>query len=133
MADTLDTLDAILAGLHTLAGDAESVEDEQLRARLTGSIVGLRAAILTCRGQVLQLAEQFEQLASRSQQSVTDAVASRGRTRTPRMKWGCYQFDDTEGLFCTTCYDKRNRRIRTMRYNSESLVCPNCRTVFPMR
>ena len=49
------------------------------------------------------------------------------------MKWGCYQFDDTEGLFCAACYDKRNRRIRTMRYNSDNLVCPNCRTLFSVR
>lgn len=132
MADSLDTLDAIMAGLHTLASAAEDVADEQLRTRLTGAIVGLRAAVLTCRGQVLQLHEQYEQLA-RGQHHAAEPATGRSRGATPRMKWGCYQFDDTEGLFCTACYDKRNRRIRTMRYNSENLYCPNCRMLFPVR
>lgn len=133
MADSLDTLDAIMAGLHTLAADAESVADEQLRARMTGAIVGLRAAVLTCRDQVLQMHDQHDQVVAQARQQAVEAPTTRGRGPAPRMKWGCYQFDDTEGLFCTACYDKRNRRIRTMRYNSENLYCPNCRMLFPVR
>jgi hypothetical protein len=130
--ESLDSLDAILAGLHTLAGHAETVEDEQLRQRLTGTIVGLRAAVLTVRGQVLHMQDQLEQLTAQTRDhAAAQPVAP--RNRTPRMKGGCYQFDDTEGLFCTACYDKRNRRVRTMRFNSANLVCPNCRMLFPVR
>jgi hypothetical protein len=130
--ESLDTLDAVLAGLHTLAGHAASVEDEQLRQKLTGTIIGLRSAILTVREQVLRQQEQFEQLTAQTR-DYGGAQSALPRNRTPRMKWGCYQFDDTEGLFCTACYDKRNRRVRTVRHNSEHLVCPNCRTLFPVR
>jgi hypothetical protein len=130
--ESLETLDAVLAGLHTLAGHAASVEDEQLRQKLTGTIVGLRAAILTVRGQVLHLQDQFEQLTAQTRDFGSPQAAT-PRVRTPRMKLGCYQFDDTEGLFCTACYDKRNRRVRTLRHNSANLVCPNCRTLFPVR
>jgi hypothetical protein len=130
-SDPLDTLDAILAGLHTLSGVAETVADEEVRNRLTGAIVGLCSATLTARGEVQHLQEQFEQALAQAQQHGGD-LRQRVAT-TPRMKWGCYQFDDTEGLFCTACYDNRNRRIRTMRFNSGNLVCPNCRTLFPVR
>jgi hypothetical protein len=130
--ESLDTLDAVLAGLHTLAGHAGSVEDEQLRHKLTSTIVGLRSAILTARGQVLHMQEQLEQLTAQARQ-FSGEPASATRHRAPRMKWGCYQFDDSEGLFCTACFDKRNRRVRTMRHNSANLVCPNCRTLFPVR
>src|SRR5829696_7349502 len=105
--ESLDTLDAVLLGLNTLAGHAESVEDEQLRQRMTSAIVGVRSAVLTARGQVLHMYEQFEQLSAQSRPYGADAPPAAPRARTPRMKWGCYQFDDTEGLFCTTCYDKR--------------------------
>jgi hypothetical protein len=131
-SEPLDTLDAVLAGLHTLGGHAETVEDEELRNRLTGAILGLRAAVLTARDQVQQMQNRYEQALSQTRQSGGEFRPSRAPSQ-PRMKWGCYQFDDTEGLFCTTCYDKRNRRIRTMRYNSDNLVCPNCRTLFPVR
>src|SRR5215471_8182820 len=115
-AETLNTLDAILAGLHTLATDAETVGDDPLRQRLSGAIVGLRSAVLTARGQVLQLQDRYQQLVEESRQSASEPASQ--TSRPPRMKWGCYQFDDAEGLFCAACYDKRNRRIRTMRYNS---------------
>jgi hypothetical protein len=130
-SDPLDTLDAILAGLHTLGGVAETVAEEELRNRLTGAVTGLRSAVLTARGEVQHMQEQFEHTLAQAGQSGGE-IRPRGGP-APRMKWGCYQFDDTEGLFCTACYDKRNRRIRTMRYNSGNLVCPNCRTLFPVR
>jgi len=130
-SEPLDTLDAILAGLHTLGGDAETVEGEELRNRLTGAIVGLRAAVLTARDQVLQMQEKYERAQSQTRHYGGDFGPP--RAQQPRVKWGCYQFDDTEGLFCAACYDKRNRRIRTMRYTSDNLVCPNCRTLFSVR
>lgn len=120
--DTLDTLDAIMAGLHTLNAHAESVADEQLRARLTGAIVGLRAAVLTARDQVTQMQAHIGKLQAGTRASIA-----------PRMKWGCYQFDDAEGLFCARCWDARQRRIRTMPYNPGNLVCPNCRALFPIK
>jgi hypothetical protein len=127
-----DTLEAILAGLHTLAGHAETVADAPLRHKLTAAIAGLRSAALSARDEVVQLQEQYERLAARTHGGGGADAAAPAR-RTPRMKWGCYQFDDSEGLFCTACYDHRNRRVRTMRYNSGNLVCPNCRALFPVR
>jgi hypothetical protein len=109
------------------------VEDEQVRHRLTGAITGLRAAVLTARDQVLQMQEQHEQLAAQTPTYAGQPGARPALQAPPRKKWGCYQFDDAEGLFCTACYDKRKRRIRTMRFNSDNLVCPNCRMLFPVR
>jgi hypothetical protein len=104
---------------------------------LAGAVSGLRAAVLTARGQVQHLQEQFDQTLAQTRQYGGEIryynEPKQRNIQTPRMKWGCYQFDDSEGLFCTACYDKRNRRIRTMRYNSTHLVCPNCRMLFPVR
>src|SRR3954463_16259089 len=126
--ESLQSLDAVLSGLHTLAETAESVEDEQLRQRLTGTVVGLRAVILNVRGQILKMQEQYEQLAAQTRQAAVGAAPV--RPAPARVKFGCYQFDDNEGLFCAICYDKKGRRIRATRVNSLSLVCPNCRTSY---
>jgi hypothetical protein len=128
MADeSLPSLDAVLIGLHALAETAESVPDEALRQRITGTIVGLRAVILNVREEVLQLQANYDRLLA---QQPTPGEVARPQ-RPPRMKWGCYQFDDTEGVFCAACYDNRGRKVRATRVNSTSLVCPICRTVFP--
>src|SRR3954447_2091882 len=118
--NALDTLDAIMAGPHTLAGDAESVEDEQLRYRLTGAVVGLRAAVLNARDQVLHFQEQYDHLASQVQANAEPYGRPIRAPQPPRMKWGCYQFDETGGLFCAACYDKQKRRVRIMRHNNEN-------------
>jgi hypothetical protein len=126
---SLHSLDAVLAGLHSLAETAEAVEDEALRQRLTGTIVSLRGVILTVREEFLQMQDSNEQL--RAQAPPVEGEPAPRRARPPRMKWGCYQFDDSEGVFCTVSYDTRGRKVRATRVSSNSHVCPVCRTVFP--
>jgi hypothetical protein len=128
--DPLATLDAVLAGLHTLAEVAEESGDEALRARLTGTITGLRAAVLTVRGQILPQQDQYESLLGEARRQA-ESGAPRGKT--PRTKYGCYQFDGVEGLFCPACYDRQSRRIRTIPHGGGELVCPNCRAAYAYR
>jgi hypothetical protein len=45
----------------------------------------------------------------------------------PRIKWGCYQFDGEDRLFCTACYDTKGLKIQTTRLNSNFRQCPNCK------
>jgi hypothetical protein len=129
--DPLATLDAVMAGLHTLAEIAEETADEGVRQRLTGAVTGLRAAVLTVRDQILRQQEQHQQLLAQARQAGTEPPPR--RERAPRTKYGCYQFDDTEGLFCAACFDRQNRRIRTIPHGGTALVCPNCRAVYPYR
>lgn len=119
--DPLATLDAVMAGLHTLAEIAEEAGDEVVRQRLTATLTGLRSAVLTVRDQIVRQQEQQQTLAQARPERVL------------RTKHGCYQFDDTEGLFCAACYDRQNRRIRTIPRGGAGLVCPNCRTIYPYK
>jgi hypothetical protein len=130
--DPLGTLDAVLAGLHTLVEISEEIAEESLRTRISGAVTGLRAAVLTVREQILQQQEQYEHQAAQLRHTA-EANAPR-RDRTPRTKFGCYQFDDSEGLFCPACYDRQaGRRVRTIPRAGTALVCPNCRAAYPMR
>ena len=128
-SESLERLDAVLTGLHTLAETAESVEDAMVRQRMTGTIVGLRAVILTVREHILEMQTAYEQLLLQNRPANEAGAAAR---REPlRMKWGCYQFDETEAVYCKVCYDTKRRKVRAMRYNSTSVVCPICRKQFP--
>ena len=130
--DPLGTLDAVLAGLHTLVDISEDIPEESLRTRISGAVTGLRAAVLTVREQILRQQEQHEEQVAQLRRGA-EAAAPR-RDRAPRTKFGCYQFDDSEGLFCAACYDKQSgRRVRTIPRAGTALVCPNCRAAYPMR
>lgn len=43
------------------------------------------------------------------------------------VKWGCYQFKDDDGLYCTGCWDSKRKKIRTNRATSTHRLCPVCR------
>lgn len=43
------------------------------------------------------------------------------------VKWGCYQFKDDDGLYCTGCWDSKRKKIRTTRATSTHRLCPVCR------
>ena len=128
--DPLGTLDAVLAGLHILIEISEEIPEETLRNRISGAVSGLRAAVLTVRGQILQQREQYEGQAARLRHAAEENAPR--RERALRTKFGCYQFDDSEGLFCSACYDKQGRKIRTIPRAGSTLVCPNCRAAYPM-
>jgi hypothetical protein len=99
-----------------------------LRNPLTGAVTGLRAAVLTTREQILQQQEHYQQHARQAEEQRPIRW-----DRAPRQKHGCYQFDDTEGLFCPAYYDKQGGRVRTIPHKGNSLACPNCRSVYPYR
>jgi uncharacterized protein YbaR (Trm112 family) len=129
--DPLGTLDAVLAGLHTLVEISEDIAEETLRTRISGTVTGLRAAVLTVRDQILQQQEQYGDEAAKLRQKLEAATPR--RERALRTKFGCYQFDESEGLFCAACYDRQARKIRTIPRAGNTLVCPNCRAAYPMR
>ncbi|MCL1067122.1 hypothetical protein L2735_09915 [Shewanella olleyana] len=43
-------------------------------------------------------------------------------------KWGCYQFPDDSGLYCTGCWDSKRNKSMTNRVNSRFRSCPVCKS-----
>ncbi len=70
-----------------------------------------------------QLAEQSEQ-----GRVLNEALLETGKK--PQLKWGCYQFEGEQGLFCTACYDTKGQKIQTTRMNSNFRMCPVCKAKF---
>jgi hypothetical protein len=47
----------------------------------------------------------------------------------PKMKWGCYQFEGEEPLYCIKCYETQGRKHPTTRVNSRQRQCAVCQAV----
>lgn len=44
-------------------------------------------------------------------------------------KWGCYQFEEDDALYCTGCWDSKREKSTTNRVNSRQRSCPVCRAL----
>lgn len=128
--DPLPTLDAVLAGLGSISEIVAEIDDEVVRRRIDATVTGLRAAVLTARGQIVRQQEHYAGVEAQMRQVAGTPVR---RERPPRTRYGCYQFDDAEGLFCPACYDRLGRKVRTLPHGGSELACPNCRARYPYR
>jgi hypothetical protein len=68
-----------------------------------------------------------------SEPSAVDAYGDRhapnARKMKPKLKWGCYEFEGEEGLFCIKCYETQARKHPTTRMNATQRQCAVCQTV----
>ena len=75
----------------------------------------------------IQIADLKYQLAAQADEMRTLKMAQPAAKEKPTIKWGCYQFEGQEGLFCTACYDSKGQKSLTNRVNSRFRMCPVCR------
>ncbi|MBW8035960.1 MAG: hypothetical protein FVQ79_10090 [Planctomycetes bacterium] len=45
---------------------------------------------------------------------------------TPTLKWGCYQFEGRDGLYCPACYEMHGKMIPAARLAGGHYKCPVC-------
>lgn len=75
----------------------------------------------------LQIAALKEQLAAQAEEIRALRRAAPDAKLKPSVKWGCYQFEGDDGLYCTACYDTKGVKSRTTRMNSRFRTCPVCK------
>ncbi len=86
-----------------------------------------------------QLAEANLQMAELKTSMVhlqEENAALRGKKEEgkPTMKWGCYQFEGEEGLFCPKCWETKGKKYHTNRAeHGTAFQCTVCGTKFPTR
>lgn len=85
------------------------------------------AAYEQCINEVVEGSRQF---ARQSEQVRALKEAAPEAREKPRLKWGCYQFEGEQGLFCTACYDTKGQKIQTTRMSSNFRMCPVCKAKF---
>lgn len=77
----------------------------------------------------LQIASLKEENANLRQENNELKLVSAPAEKKPQLKWGCYQFEDNTGLYCTACYDTKRKKITVTRLNSKSHQCPVCKAL----
>ena len=77
----------------------------------------------------LEIAALKEQLAARSEEVRLLKAATSAPVEKPVVKWGCYQFDGDDGLYCTACFDTKRQKNRVTRLNTQFRQCPVCKAL----
>ena len=81
----------------------------------------------------LEMAEAKTEL-SRLERENKDLKARVDAPGKPTIKWGCYQFEGEQGLFCPKCYEEKGKKYHTNRTDGgKAFQCSVCQTKFPTR
>ena len=119
--DPITTLDHAITLVRRLREISKNVAESEFKNVLADLANQLADAKLEIAALKEQLATAREEL-----RAVQTAAAPREK---PTVKWGCYQFPDDEGLYCTACYDTKGAKNRTTRLNANYRRCPVCQAL----
>ena len=120
--DILATLNhsiSLVSRLREISKNLSEAEFKNLLADLSSELAEAKIHIAELKTQLAALAEENRSLKAAAPES----------KQTPTQKWGCYQFEGEQGLFCTACYDSKGKKSLTNRLSSTRRSCPVCKTV----
>jgi hypothetical protein len=103
--------------LREISKNVSEAKFKNLLADLSNELADAKLKMATLKEQLAAQAEEIREL----KRTAPDA-----KTR-PSMKWGCYQFEGEDALYCTACYDTKGRKSVTTRINSKFRQCPVCK------
>jgi hypothetical protein len=126
MLETVQTLGAALGAMKSLADIASTVKNTEVRQELNSKIADLQGMLISARQAMLDLQDKYE-LVLRENKQLKEATAP--KQKPSGRKWGCYEFEGEDGLFCTACYDLNGRKCQTSRIDSSFRMCPVCKSV----
>ena len=77
----------------------------------------------------LDLANLKDDMAKLMQKNSELEKARSDNKQKPTLHWGCYKFENEDGLFCTACFDTKGQKSQTNRVNTKFRSCPVCNAV----
>lgn len=118
----LETIGTALASIKGITELASKINSAPVKAELQQEIIDLQTALLTARQEMLEMQDSYERVL-RENRELKEAHAPKEK---PRLKWGCYEFEGEEGLFCTACYDSKGKKSRVSKIMGHQM-CPVCK------
>jgi hypothetical protein len=106
----------IVSRIREISKNIEQAEFKNLLADLSMELADAKLQVVGLKEQVAELQQRNSELAR----------ARPENKQKPKLKWGCYQFEGEEGLFCTACYDTKGVKSQTSRVTSRFRLCPVC-------
>lgn len=107
----------IVSRLRDISKNISEAEFKNLLADLTLELADAK----------LELATLKEEMALLKKKNIELERAKPENKQKPTLQWGCYKFEDEQGLFCTACYDSKGLKSQTNRIDSRFRSCPVCR------
>jgi hypothetical protein len=111
---------SLVTRLREISKNIAEAEFRNLLADLSNELGDAKLEIAALKEQSARLSEENREL----------KAAALENKQEPKLKWGCYQFEGEQGLYCTACYDTKGRKVVTSRMNSNYRSCPVCKAVF---
>lgn len=115
---TVGTAITLTKRLREVAKNIENVEFKNLLADLSNELADIKLEAASLKESIAKLRE--ENLLLKSTAQPVDEKPS-GR------KWGCYQFEGDDGLYCPGCWDSKRKKSSTTRVNTKFRICSVCR------
>lgn len=107
----------IVKRLREISKKIEVAEFSNLLADLSNELADSKMEVVTLKEEVINLKNKIRELETKA--------SSKNETKT--VKWGCYQFENDDGLYCTACFDTKGEKIRTTRVRGGTRQCPVCK------
>ena len=108
---------SLVKRLREISKNIEEAEFKNLLADLSMELADLKLEAAALKEEIAALREENSALNSRKESS----------ERPSGTKWGCYQFENDDGLYCTACWDTKQQKSRTSKMNSRFRFCPVCK------
>jgi hypothetical protein len=115
----IDTAITLTRRLREISKNISEVEFKNLLADLSNELADAK----------LKIADLKEQLAAQAIEIQNMKNAAPESKEKPSVKWGCYQFQGDNNLYCTACYDTKGKKILTTRVNTRQRACPVCKAI----
>lgn len=109
---------ALVKRLREISKNIEEAEFKNLLADLAGELADVKLEVADLKEKIALLQEENR---------VLKEVTPEKEQKPIGTKWGCYQFEGEDGLFCTGCWDSKRKKIRTNRATSRFRTCPVCK------
>lgn len=118
----LTALTTAINALKTVTEIPGAISNDKVRNEMKGKMADLMDTVLNVRQQMLDLQQKYMEVLDENRR-LKEAVAPREKTT---LKFGCYQFEGDDGLYCTVCYDTKNKKVRASRILGH-YICGACK------
>lgn len=99
---------------------SKNIGDDEFRgplADLSGELVDLKLEAVSLKEQIAALQEE---------NALLKKTALPADEKPKGRKWGCYQFEGDDGLYCLGCWDSKRKKSSTTQVNPCFRHCPVC-------
>ncbi|MBD9482144.1 hypothetical protein IB229_04125 [Pseudomonas sp. PDM14] len=125
MSEVLSAIQSAIEIATKLRNLSKKIEDAEIKMLLADLSNELADAKLEMANLKIALAQETEKSTRLSSQLSTKSESK------PKVKEGAYEFEHEEGLFCTACFDSKDKKIRLKDMPRDFLFagkweCPVC-------